>query len=70
MIHEGTAVERFQAEMAKCVIRCANCHRRKTAAERGSYRMTPWLYEITAIPQPGDQGEFWDGRGSNPRPIA
>ena len=26
-------------EMAKCVIRCANCHRRRTAAQFGSYRL-------------------------------
>jgi hypothetical protein len=46
LIRDGAALHRFQTEIEKCVIRCANCHRRKTAGERGSYRMTPWLYEI------------------------
>src|SRR2546425_935165 len=28
-----------QSELAKCVVRCANCHARKTAIEVGSYRV-------------------------------
>lgn len=70
MIRNGKALVHFQAEMAKCVVRCANCHRRKTAAECRSYRITPWLYDGKPAPQAGEQQMLWDGRGSNPEPIA
>lgn len=30
LVHQGAAVWRLLEEMAKCVIRCANCHRIKT----------------------------------------
>jgi hypothetical protein len=70
MIRDGTTLERLQAEMAKCVICCANCDRRKTAAERKSYRVTPWFYGENAAPMPGAQESLWDGRGSNPRQTA
>jgi hypothetical protein len=31
-------VERMRDEIARCVVRCANCHRRRTAQAGGHYR--------------------------------
>ena len=31
---------RIEAEIAKCEVCCANCHRRRTARRAGSYRTT------------------------------
>jgi hypothetical protein len=38
LAHGGYGLARLEAEMAKCVVRCANCHRRRTAQEGGHYR--------------------------------
>ncbi len=37
MAVSGFSWHTIQAEIEKCVVRCANCHRRKTARERGYF---------------------------------
>ncbi len=34
MLTQGYSLERVKAEIEKCEVRCANCHRKKTAKER------------------------------------
>lgn len=36
--HKGFGIERIEAEIAKCDVRCCNCHRRKTAQRGNWYR--------------------------------
>jgi hypothetical protein len=35
---QGASLIRFKAEITKCQVRCANCHRRRTAAQFGWWR--------------------------------
>lgn len=36
-VRRALSLKRVVAEIAKCDVRCANCHRRKTYGERGSF---------------------------------
>ena len=38
-IATGRSVTAMMHEIAKCDVRCANCHRRRTAEQRSSYRL-------------------------------
>ena len=38
MINGGYPIHRIQAEIEKCIVLCANCHRKLTMKERGWYR--------------------------------
>lgn len=39
MANEGYSIKALLVEIAKCEVRCANCHRRLTAKHFGSYRI-------------------------------
>ena len=38
MVSAGYSIERIQAEIDKCTILCANCHRKLTVEERGWFK--------------------------------
>lgn len=39
-MHRGWSWDRLLTEIAKCVVRCSNCHRRKTSLDFGWWRTT------------------------------
>ena len=38
MVNAGFSIAKIQSEIDKCIVLCANCHRRLTMRERGWYR--------------------------------
>jgi hypothetical protein len=39
LARSGCSVERLRHEMSQCLVRCANCHRRRTAMTGNHYRL-------------------------------
>lgn len=47
MFRNRYSISAIEQEIKKCVIRCANCHRKKTAKERGTWKFRILELEIT-----------------------
>jgi hypothetical protein len=41
LVRRGSSVRALQREVARCTVLCGNCHRMRTAASRGSWRLAP-----------------------------
>lgn len=39
LVADGAALDKIAAEIAKCDVRCANCHRRRTGRQFGWYKV-------------------------------
>lgn len=50
MIHNGVSLETLIIEINKCQVRCANCHRRKTARDRGYFRWNASVAKMDTAP--------------------
>ena len=51
MCSSGWAWSTILEEIAKCAVRCANCHARKTARERGMYERKHMVLHTTHLPE-------------------
>jgi hypothetical protein len=78
MVRHANSLERIQQEIAKCDVRCANCHRIKTSNQFGFSRAS---FHYTSIdkpmpPKPTERTEpkiverFWTHVDINPNPHA
>ena len=47
----GLSIDRLRNEIAKCEVRCVNCHRRRTAREGGT-----WRFRMSATSPPEGTG--------------
>jgi hypothetical protein len=49
LVQYGVSWKTVQDEIAKCEVRCANCHRRRTATRGGYYRTLATIARIDEL---------------------
>lgn len=54
LVAEGYGLRAIKAEIAKCDVRCANCHTIKTREEAGWFRSDDWRARRDSNSQPFD----------------
>jgi hypothetical protein len=59
LVTHGYTWRKVQEEIAKCEVLCANCHRKRTAAERGHYRSV----RTTRLDRDRREGNHTNGAG-------
>ena len=52
LARSGKSWKRVEAEIAKCEVRCSNCHRRKTAKQFGYYKLLDLIDKETMVGDP------------------
>lgn len=55
LVLTGSSVRALERELENCVVVCANCHRVRTAASDGSWRVDPESLERSAHLTPGER---------------
>jgi hypothetical protein len=57
LVTRGYTWERIEHELRNCLVLCANCHRMRTAKERGYYRVVP-ARSTTVRERPSREGRW------------
>ena len=67
LVNQGVGWARVQAEIAKCRVRCANCHRRKTFERAGWWRQRVFE-DVSAAADQGTLARLQNIFGLEPEP--